>query len=390
MLQPILHGAHRALFNFRYALRSRRWRPAERRPRPVGPDILTSGYFDEALGIGRAGRLVANRLEVLGYSIIREDLRPYDHGLLRKAESNFSSPAPVWLTAVNPPEARLALYGHRPSLWNDMYRIGLWAWESDLAPASWAALVEYFHEIWVPSRFVAEALTKSLQEIGRTHLIDRISVHPHPVDIPPITPTSGSGRVQVLSLFDPRSHFERKNPMAVVKVWLELFPKPSQIAHLTLKTLTDATKHPHFATLVTAIDGRPDISLRAETLDAQQTQAMINASDIIVSLHRAEGYGLPLAEAMAAGKAVMATGWSGNMEFMTPENSWPVAYNLVPAIPRYNGPQAQWAEPSLHAAQKGLSTLIQSQPLRQKLGRQARQDMTSIYEAWEGQRLWLP
>lgn len=390
MPNAMMHAAHRVLYALRYAIRSRAWQPAASRPRPRNSRIIVSGYFDEALGIGRAGRLIADRLDGLGYDVIREDLRPFDHGLLHKPTTDFPTEAPTWLSIANPPEIRLAFYGHRPEIWNAMYRIGAWAWESDLAPYDWTALAAYFHEIWTPSTFVAEALAKSFRTAGRENLVKRLSVHPHPVNIPSLSIAFRSDRVQVLTLFDPRSHFDRKNPMAVIEVWKTLFPAPTDKAHLTVKTLAHAVEHPRFKALEESVRGRSDISLRAETLDANQTQALIQASDIVVSLHRAEGYGLPLAEAMAAGKAVLATGWSGNMQYMTADNSWPVDYHLVPASQRYNGPLAQWAEPDLRAARKGLGLLIESEDLRRKLGARARRTMIDIHEFWRFHTEWLP
>ncbi|WP_090648730.1 glycosyltransferase [Asticcacaulis taihuensis] len=352
--------------------------------------MIISGYFDEALGIGRAGRLVANRLEELGYDVIREDLRPFDHGLLRTSQKSFPGKAPVWLITVNPPEAQLAFYGHRPDEWKDAYRIGIWHWESSRAPDEWVPLAPYFHEIWVPSAFAAGAVKGAFDACGQSQLSDRVQVHALPVEIPPSRKSKRwDNKIQVLTMFDPRSHFERKNPAAVIDVWLALFPQPETNAQLTIKTLEESTSHPLFEALTTRVTGRNDIQIRAETLDAAGTDAMINDCDIMMSLHRGEGYGLPLAEAMAAGKAVLATGWSGNMQFMTPENSWPVPFDLVSAPSRYNGPAAHWAEPNLQQAAIGLKSLIESENLRCRLGTQARRDMVTLRDRWREQAAWL-
>lgn len=383
-VKVLLDLCHQAIFKARYAFRFRSWPIAHAKALPEQRRIVVSGYLNDALGIGRAGRLVVDRLSELGEEVTREDLRPFDRGLATRGIYAFPEgrDANIWLLAVNPPEAKLALYTHDPNMWGQLYRIGLWHWESSIAPVDWAPLAAYFHEIWASSHFTAEALKAAMRQCGCPYLIERIRVLPLPVKIRPEVAHPLHDRVHVLTLFDPRSHFERKNPMGVIEVWKDLFPEPALTAHLIVKTLAQAVDHPHFKVLTQSIEGRPDISIHAETLDDVQTENLIDASDIIISLHRAEGFGLPLAEAMAAGKAVIATGWSGNMQFMTTDNSWPVGYRLIPATPRYNGPLAQWVEPDLSSACEGLERLIESADLRHKLGARARKDMIAMRESW--------
>jgi glycosyltransferase involved in cell wall biosynthesis len=373
---------HKTLFALRHAWRSRRWRPAEQRVRPAG-GIVVSGFFDEALGIGRAGRLTADALEAAGHAVAREDLRSFDRGLLTRPSSAFpiGRAAATWLIHANPPEARIALFTHDERVWRNMYRIGYWVWESDLAPESWAAMAQWFDEIWTPSQFSADALRAAFITHGRPEDADRLRVLPHPVAL--AAPASGGGdTVTALALFDPRSGFDRKNPAGAIIAWQTAFPAPAEGMRLIVKSLADAPRHPDYDALLALAGGRPDIVFRAETLDDAAQDALLDGCDILLSLHRAEGFGLPLAEAMARGLVVVATGATGNMQFMTAENSVPVASRPVSASSRYNGPAAKWAEPDITAAAQALRELAANPNLRRSLGDQARKDIATLSDAW--------
>ncbi|EGF93565.1 lpsE protein [Asticcacaulis biprosthecium C19] len=374
ILKRVLAGLHHTAFGLRYAARSSAWLPAQSRPRPPLDKVLISGFFNEALGIGRAGALVANGLESRGVAVDREDLRPFDRGLLTRRPSQMPSDAPVWLIHANPPEARIALFTHDG--WQDCYRIGYWAWESSRAPEAWAQTATWFHEIWVPSGFVREAVAAILPPNEAA----KLKVVPTPVRVPAVAERK-AGPITALTLFDPRSSFVRKNPAGAIQAWMRAVPTPGD-ARLMVKTLSRAEIHPQFQALQALAGGRGDIVFMAQTLDNDATAQLIADCDILISLHRGEGYGLPLAEAMAAGKAVLATGWSGNLEFMTPDNSVPVPYRLVPADSGYNGPQAQWADPDIDAAAAALRNLIDDTDLRYRLGNQARNDATKLRDGW--------
>ncbi len=382
---------HRLAFGLRFRMRARAWPDADLRPCPGGR-ILVSGYFNEALGIGTAGRLIADKLESLGRPVVREDLRPSERGLLTRGAQSLppERDAPVWLIAANPPEARIALFSRDARDWHKQYRIGMWHWESSLAPAAWADTARWFHEIWVSSAFTAGAIAEALQRAGRPEDAAKLRIRPLPVPVSVPASSDGPARpadrpVRVLTLFDPRSDFDRKNPMAAVDAWRLAFPEPARNAHLVVKTLAGAEAWPAFAGLLERTAGRPDIQIRAETLSPGETTALIAASDAVVSLHRGEGFGLPLAEAMAHGVTAIATGWSGNLQFMTPDNSILVPYRLIPASPQYNGPAAVWAEPDVGAAAQSLRDVVADAALRSRLGQAGRQAMMKAGIDWQ---LW--
>ena len=379
-MKSLLARLHSSLFRLKFALRSRGWTPvtsATDRARPAGKKIVVSGFLNETLGIGRAGTLTVNALREAGFDVTGEDLRPFDRGLLTRPAAAFETgkTADIWLIHANAPEALIALFSHDHAVWKDLYRIGYWAWESDLAPASWVAVARWFHEIWVPSRFVADALVRAGVSPARLRIV------PHPVPVPaPVETRFERGQVRVLTLFDPRSGFDRKNPMGAIDAWLEAFYEPRVDVELIVKALAGADDHPFFQALRDRALGRGDIVFLAETLDDDAQARLLNSCDILLSLHRGEGYGLPLAEAMARGLAVIGTGWSGNTDFMNDNNSILIPSHLVPASIMYNGPHAQWAEPDLKAASLALSELVHDHRRRHALGDKARSDMQDVYE----------
>lgn len=387
-LQNLLALLHRFLVKRRIRRLSQGWSLAGQVTRPANPAICVTGFFNEALGIGRGAQMTAEALAEAGYPVVRQDLRPLHRKLLSRKPEAFKAPADVWLIHANPPETCIALMSHEAGAWKNMYRIGYWVWETDLAPSGWLWAAQFLHEIWVPSDFVREAFARSFRAENQSAQIEKLRVMPHPVDVPAARAEVNADKVTCLTLFDPRSSLTRKNPEAAIKAWRIAFPQPSDQARLIVKTLSDAEKYPACQALMRQASDRSDIVFICDTLDEVATQALIGDSDIVLSLHRGEGFGLPLAEAMAAGKAVLATGWSGNMQFMTPDNSILVPYDLMPADKRHNGPEAQWAEPDMAAAAEGLRTLISDQALRRRLGARAQADIQMLKDNWRASGLF--
>lgn len=380
-LARLVGTLHRRVFEMRLARLTRRWQPTTQNPVPAHPAVRVSAFFSEALGIGSAGDMTAAALEAAGLSVIREDVRPLQRRLMTRRPEPFADrgKADVWLIHANPPEARIVLFGRDQAAWRDLYRIGYWTWESSLAPAEWLDTARWFHEIWVPSPCVRDAFATAFAKSPWPEASAKLRVRPHPV--PPLTPRPGKpGTTTALTLFDPRSDIERKNPGGAISSWIRAFPVPAPDARLIVKTLPHDDRVPE--QLLEMTDGRSDIEVRCQALSRRETEDLIAASDIFISLHRGEGFGLTVAEAMSAGCVAVATGWSGNMAFMTADNSVPVPYRLIPANPRHNGPEASWAEPDIDAAAQALRTLVSEPGLRAQLGQQAQVAISALHAAW--------
>jgi glycosyltransferase involved in cell wall biosynthesis len=249
---------------------------------------------------------------------------------------------------------------------------------------------------------VHDALVATFNEAERVDLIPRLRIMPHPVPLPPPLRHElarqkfglQDGVCEVLSLFDAKSSAVRKNPWGVLEAWQQAFPEPSPHARLTLKVSDPGRDRSSADRLLALVATRDDIRLTNERLNERDMEAFIGAFDVLISLHRSEGFGLTLAEAMAAGVAVIATGWSGNSDFMTAENSRLVTSKLVPvydpegAYTLVKGDQAQvWAEPDVNEAAAALRDLADHPDLRQNLSATAVQSIRALHIPWHREAL---
>jgi glycosyltransferase involved in cell wall biosynthesis len=257
-----------------------------------------------------------------------------------------------------------------PSLHPETYMIGVWHWELPDFPAAWASSASLLREIWAPSAFIAGSVAKSVT-IPVVHM-------PHGVDVSAVTPFSpttlgvAEGRFVFLFMFDFDSVIERKNPGAAIRAFRRAFPR-DEGASLLIKTTGAARHRSALADLETMIEGDDNIHLADRVLPRSEVNGLIASCDAVVSLHRSEGFGLILAEAMALGKPVIATGWSGNVDFMSVGNSCLVGYELVP-LERNFGPYpagSHWAEPDVDHAAWLMSRIFRDAEYRAAIGHRA-------------------
>lgn len=238
----------------------------------------------------------------------------------------------------------------RAGLWrrDGVYRIAYWNWELEKLPDEWVKVAELVDEIWSPTKFVAEAMRARMPrpvyrmlpgvEVGRVEKIPRASLN-----IP-------EDHVVFLFMFDLHSQIHRKNPVAVFRAFRKAF-RDGDKTTLVIKTSGGDIRSDDLAELQDTIRGR-NVILLHELVSRARAYGLIDMADCFVSLHRSEGFGLGLAEAMLMGKPVIATGYSGNLDFMSPDNSLLVGYELTeikedrPIYSRGNF----WAEPSIEQA----------------------------------------
>jgi glycosyltransferase involved in cell wall biosynthesis len=174
---------------------------------------------------------------------------------------------------------------------------------------------------------------------------------------------------------------ERKNPLGSLEAYVRSACCDKNDVYFVLKTINTHIRPDIERKLKQFRDNHPSIILMEGYLSRAEVNALFNCCDCFVSLHRAEGFGLPLAEAMCLGKPVIATGWSGNTDFMNVGNSLPVRYTIVP-LDRDSGPYRKgfhWAEPDLKHAAELMDVAARDKSLVCRIGMQARHDIMTHF-----------
>ncbi len=356
---------------------------AERRQHPDGVTVI--GYVKAESGVGESARATLRALATTGIAHSLVDFRTGN--VSRMAETVDESLAngtqhAVSLFHINADQLPIARTFLGEAAFTDTYRIGFWAWELENFPAPWHGAFAHVDEVWVPSTFCQRA-------IGAVAPVP-VLVMPHAVEIPArLAPDRArfglpADAVVFLTMADMMSLAGRKNPYAAVQAFVDAFgqsgtgtgPQPVLVVKIA-----NAHRDPAaYARLQAMAAGCPGIQLLSESLDRATLNCLLDSVDSFVSLHRSEGFGLVMAEAMARGKVVVATGWSGNMDFMSTANSLPVDYTLV-RLDEDHGPYARgerWAEPSLADASAKLRQVARDHALRERLGRRAREDCAAM------------
>jgi glycosyltransferase involved in cell wall biosynthesis len=336
---------------------------------PDGIPIYVVGFFTAPTGLGQGARLFFREMKEQSATVYAVDITT-----LLRAEAipalfcgselpihalpQHAGPGIVVVHA-NPPAFMVALWRIRKLLPGKRV-VAYWAWELEDVPHSWTRCLEYLDEVLAPSAFVADAVRK--------HTRKPVRVHPHAAL--PVTPGRKPKErpFTVLHCFDCGSNFYRKNPLAVVSAFKEAFGDSPE-AQLILK-VNGANRCPKGWQQLLNAASSANIRFLPYRLDEQGMADLYAQADIYISLHRSEGYGLTIQEAMQYGLPVIATGYSGNTEFMRGEQCFAVPYTLAPVHDpqgAYTAPDAMWAEPDVGRAAGMLREVMEN------IGRQCEQ-----------------
>jgi len=357
--QALRHEVGKVLQTWR--LRRRQWAARARplspaaRAAPAGP-IKVVGLFGASHGIGASARLTLDALQALGAPVEAIDVSD-------GAYAPFAGPqhASAWIFVLNPPELVEVLTRLGPQFVVGP-RYGYWAWELPRAPADWRFAGVMVHEIWAPSQYTARSLA---------HARAPVRVVPHPLtrfaDASALEPPR-SDVFRALAFLDFNSSAARKNPFGAIAAFRAAFGDDSG-ARLIIKAQGGERYPQHLAALKSAAAGNVEILHAA--LEEEAVQQLIRDVDVVISLHRAEGFGLVMAEAMAARTPVIATAYSGNLEFMTAESAILIPAGKIPV----DDPQGiyigqTWADPDLKAAASALRVLRADPAFRAALAEQ--------------------
>ncbi len=329
---------------------------------PEGVNLF--GYLKAQMGLGQGARLMAHAVLESGipHSLINVSIgNPASHN--EKEFEAMLSKASVYNTNIvhiNPEQTPLLRVAYPRRTWDKRYNIAVWLWELEEFPSEWHSEFAYFDEIWTPSTFTSNSIKNS-------------------TSLPVVTVPYGlraeadtrfdrdyfrlpKDRFLFLSMYDVNSTMERKNPMGAIDAFCAAFPPDSMDVGLVIK-INNATPE-NIAQLKTYIGNRKNIFVISQLFSKVEVQSLIKACDVFVSLHRSEGFGLVMAEAMVLGVPSIATNWSANTDFMKPDTSCLVDFKFIDVKDSYYQQRQglRWADPNIEHAAQYMQRLYNDRP----------------------------
>ena len=316
---------------------------------PFGINVV--GHLESEKGVGEGVRSNLRIVQATGVPYSVNNLVESGSRNVETVADNVSSKNPYStnLLTVNASEF-VSFAKQRRSYMKGRFNIGYWAWELPEFPEEWTPAFGYADEIWTPSQFTCDSVA--------TCSPVPVKVVAHSLD--PNMKVQGAAdramfglspdRFLFLFFFDFHSFLERKNPLGLIEAYKNAFGDRQDV-QLLIKSAHSAEHREELHLLQSACSGA-NVSILDAVLTREGKEELMAAADCYVSLHRSEGFGLTLAEAMMLAKPVIATGYSGNVDFMSDEDSFLVPYRLV-SIDRTHGPYKagfHWAQPDLDYA----------------------------------------
>lgn len=359
----------------------RRWTAPPAPPATYEPGVNVVGFLRGELGIGESARLLVQALDAAG---VPRATVPVDTHLSSRQRPADGPPAvrraPLATTVlcVNS-DLTPTVASTLPVAYDGTYRIGMWYWEVEEFPASQHGGLAAVDEVWVATDFVRAAIEP------HTTLPVRTLTPPLP-QRPATGPALSRAELGLpdgplfLFAFDFLSTAERKNPLGLVDAFCAAFG-PEDGPVLVVKSINADQRPADAERLRLRVAALPHVRLVEEYLDADARDALMAACDCYVSLHRSEGLGLTMAEAMAWGKPVIATRYSGNLQFMTDANSYLVDWTPAP-VPAHAAPYpagSTWADPDLAHAARLMREVVADPAGAAARGAQAARDVAELH-----------
>jgi glycosyltransferase involved in cell wall biosynthesis len=339
--------------------------------------VNVAGFFTSELGVGEAARLLIAGLDAAQIPAlpIQGHLAPPSR---QEAQFSHARPDeaayPINIVCINGDGIPLFAREAGRSFFQDRYTIAMWWWEAGDPPAEWAPAYEFVDEVWVATQHIYDAIAPT-----------------SPVPVVRMTLPVLTGEVVertrrdlgfpeegfvFLYLHDYHSVAARKNPTGLIEAFRRAFP-PGGGAKLVLKSINADTRPEEHERIVLAAGEHPDITLIDGYVSGAEKNAMIANCDCYVSLHRSEGFGLTVAEAMLLAKPVIATRYGGTQEFLNDENAYLVDWEPVKigegAFPY--PPEGVWAEPDLDQAAELMRRVLAEPGQARARGALARDQM---------------
>ena len=347
--------------------------PFDRHKFPDGINLI--GLVRAEMGLGQSCRLLANELTAgnipyslydfqLGSRLLKSD----DHTMDDRISEKF--PYNINLVHINPDEMMLMYTRMSGERWNGRYNIAFWLWELEEIPEHWKKFFPMLDEIWTPSEFISNNLRR----------VTDLPVYtmPYCVEAPVDESLSREyfglpeDKFLFLVMYDSNSTIERKNPTGAIRAFRKAFKNNPDVG-IVIKV--NNAKSRDMEHLNRMLKGCANVYFITETLSKVEVNSLIKQVDVFVSLHRAEGFGLVMAEAMIVGTPVIATNWSSNTEFMNSDVACMVDCDFV-SLEKDSPPYKRgsvWAEPDVDMAAGYMRKLYRDSDYYEHLKQEAQE-----------------
>jgi glycosyltransferase involved in cell wall biosynthesis len=338
----------RAAHSLRRATRRPGRAPAFVRTAPLGVNL--AGYLEAESGMGEAARASIRSLEAAGVPLALNNVPSW----LRTEDASYrdaftgAHPHPFNLVHLNADNMGWFAARQGRGYFRDRYTIGYWFWELSRFPEAWLPFFRHVDEVWTATEFVRRAVAhESFVPVVRM---------PLPIVLPD-PPPLGRAHFGIperpaafVYVFDVSSQMERKHPFGAIRAFRRAALSPDE-AVLVLK-FTNSNYDPAAVRRLHEEASGLEVVMLDGYMSREELAALLSACDCYLSPHRSEGFGVTILEAMRLGKPAIATNYSGNADFMTAGNSYPLDYRLA-TLDRDYGPYrrgAVWADPDLDRA----------------------------------------
>jgi len=337
-----------------------------------------AGYINGEFGIGEGVRANIRSAESANIPFTINNFTLSPHRKQDTTYQNFSpdNPHPVNLIQVNADEVATFIKHTGSSYFENKYNIGFWAWELPAFPPKWQPAFNHFHEIWTYSNYCTEAISAvspiPVIKIMPSIVLPAPSLNREALNLP-------KHKFIFLFVFDFSSRIERKNTLATIQAFKQAFGEDNRLL-LIIKSSNSNKNLEQQKLLKSAIGNCSNIKHLDGYLSKNKLNGLLYNCDCYVSLHRCEGFGLTMAEAMFYGKPVIATGYSSNTEFMNVGNSYLVKYKLIP-IEKDCGPYKKgnvWAEADVEHAADLMQHVFNNHREAQQIGSIAAEEIKTL------------
>lgn len=343
-----------------------------RKKLPLG--INVAGFMKGEYGIGDSSRAMCLAIEETGLpcAFINVHSRMHSNSDASFTRLGTKNPYRVNLMTFSFDYSRRFARDMGHGFFDGRHNIGLWYWEQEHFPARWHSAFDYYDEIWVPTGFIRDALSK-VSPIPVRKVTYPLRVEESARDRAAFGLREDS--FVFLFNFDFLSTTARKNPEGVIKAFLQAF-HPAEKVTLVLKSINWEHDRMGSQRLRAMAEGR-DVLFAEAHLPGPMVGSLFASADCYVSLHRSEGLGLGMARSMYLGKPVIATGYSGNLDYMNAGNSRLIGYKMV-MLEETSGPYEAgsfWAEPDGNEAAEQMRWVFDNREESAAMGCRAARDI---------------